>query len=1403
MSAVIERLAPRATTTGGLEWPPSVVMRPAELQGLSHVEWQVAQAVALLGNRATWQVLTGLLSSLGHLEHYRSVELRAVLNKLEALDIVTSSYGAEMSWAVTEPFSQVLYADALDGTPLNELQSAMNSAVCYSGTSAYGFSRLPELPERASMLRLALFTNTRTRDFDSMRQVLTKDHRVGSDQLMALACFNVLTPPLLVRMAPAMQIAVLEWRLSRTALFDAALDEQLLEMLRKQAYRSTAATDRLFAGVAEQLLQRNRLAEALDVATHLCEKSRTLVQGAAWAQRNEWARAQASFDSVLGAPGQAPTGEDPGGLTHHYLLCLLAQATPATLLRAHSFCEAKTAPMPLHVGTDLGCWAHAIAVRQGRQTVSEAAFCLKGAVDELHSDNVYRTLLRAWLGQSVLPRGTQSLEDGERVKTLIASLRKTQHLWLADVLQTADAVWHGDAAPANFFCKEDPQAWKSVLGAVTRLADSVTPQDSAQAQVQPQARILWQLDINKEGAVVGVTPRQQKRGVRGNWNKSQPSTLAKVAHFSGALAVDRDIAATRVAPRSHDAYGTVYTHGAGELDLARVVPALVGHPCLVLKNAPDELVTLGRGALRIETVQEGDSFVLQVEPALRTQRVPYTQGQDIGALERMTVMRDEADPTHLQLVEMTPIEHDLARQTHRRVRVPLAAREELDRLLNRLSTKREVRADHLPTDAEVPAETVVRGELSRSGEGLALRLRMAPLGPTGPRFLPGEGRARVVVRDASGSTGTHRDLAAEKALVERIEQSLPMLKEAFQVDGEWHVGAPQSALEMADLLSQMPELVAIDWPKGQPVRMVRAGLSQFSMSVASGRDWLQMTGGVQLDEAQVMSLKELIATSGTQRYVPLGNGAYAALTDELRAKVRELSTVAETTRAGEVVVTALAASWLDELLDGVASEVDPAFSSKVERLRRAQATEVVAVPSELKAELRPYQLEGYQWAMHLARAGFGGCLADDMGLGKTLQAIAVLLARASQGAALVVAPTSVVGNWSKELERFAPTLKVARYGIDTFDLTELGANHVVVVSYGLLQRNVESFAQHKWASVVLDEAHAIKNPGTKRTQTVLALDAEFRLSLTGTPMENGATDMWSQMRFCNPGLLGSLKRFNERFVNPLEEDSTGVAAKTLSRLIAPFVLRRLKKDVLTELPPCTEVVMDVVPDEHEAAYYEALRRHAVEQSLAAREERGHKANATVFAHLTRLRQAACDPRLVTPGQPVGAKLQTFMKLVSELAANGHRTLVFSNFVEELKLVEDLLSHAGLRYQTLYGSTTQRARDRRVEAFQQGNDDVFLISMKAGGTGLNITEADYVVLLDPWWNPFVEDQAVGRAHRMGQTRAVTVYRLITKGTVEEGIVGMHERKRLLASNVLDGASAEKSLSVEEMLALMQG
>jgi superfamily II DNA or RNA helicase len=468
------------------------------------------------------------------------------------------------------------------------------------------------------------------------------------------------------------------------------------------------------------------------------------------------------------------------------------------------------------------------------------------------------------------------------------------------------------------------------------------------------------------------------------------------------------------------------------------------------------------------------------------------------------------------------------------------------------------------------------------------------------------------------------------------------------------------------------------------------------------------------------------------------------------------------------------------------------IAAHVARFRAAVDIPEAPVPASFRASLRSYQQHGVNWLQHLRENDLGGLLADDMGLGKTAQTIAHIVIEEAGGRldrpALVVVPTSLVPNWTAELARFAPHLRVVvLHGLDRHERRrDLTGVHVVITTYTVLARDIEDMASLAWHIVVLDEAQAIKSPTAKATHAVCRLDTRHRLCLSGTPIENNLGELWSQFAFLMPGLLGQRKSFNRRFRTPIEKDGDPVRRGQLASRIRPFILRRTKSAVATELPPKHTILrrITLAPDQREL--YETIRatmHEKVTQGIAARGVA--QSHVLVLDALLKLRQVCCDPRLVKLASArltgTSSKLDDLLEMVSEMISEGRRILLFSQFTSMLDLMKPALTAAGVPFVELRGDTGDRAEP--VRSFEAGEVPLFLISLKAGGRGLNLTSADTVIHYDPWWNPAVEDQASDRAHRIGQTKSVFVYKLIAADTVEERIVELQERKAALASLAL--------------------
>lgn len=482
-----------------------------------------------------------------------------------------------------------------------------------------------------------------------------------------------------------------------------------------------------------------------------------------------------------------------------------------------------------------------------------------------------------------------------------------------------------------------------------------------------------------------------------------------------------------------------------------------------------------------------------------------------------------------------------------------------------------------------------------------------------------------------------------------------------------------------------------------------------------------------------------------------------------------------------------------------------------ERLRNFEGIERGAAPANVHATLRPYQLDGMAWLGFLAEYGFNGILADDMGLGKTVQTLGHIQQERDSGRltqpTLIVAPTSLLGNWQREAARFTPNLKTLIWHGTQRKMGDLTKHPVdiVITSYALVTRDIVLLGEQSFGCVVLDEAQAIKNPTAKVTQALKTLTIERRICLTGTPLENHLGELWSQFDFLMPGFLGSRKHFNRYFRTPIENHGSTERQLRLGALIRPFLLRRRKEQVATELPPKTVIVREVTLEPEQARLYESIRVSMEQRVRALLAERGlARSHIEMLDALLKLRQTCCHPALVKLDSARGihesAKTDLLMSMLDELISEGKKILLFSQFTEMLGLIEVELEKRGIRYAKLTGRT--RKRDEVIDSFQHGEIPLFLISLKAGGTGLNLTAADTVIHYDPWWNPAVENQASDRAHRIGQNKPVFIYKLVASNTVEEKIMTMQAQKKLLADqtiNQTEGA-AMQNLTADDIMDL---
>lgn len=927
------------------------------------------------------------------------------------------------------------------------------------------------------------------------------------------------------------------------------------------------------------------------------------------------------------------------------------------------------------------------------------------------------------------------------------------------------------------------EAWQHALDALSQLKHASAPASPASKKT---SRLAWLLNPYHWSSQ--LEPREQKLGAKGQWSKGRPVALKRLMDEGDSLdfLCEQDRQTISMIQTSR------YSHIEYELPLGAALPRLVGHPALFWYDAPDVRIELQTGHASLH-LQAGDGQIhLHLEPQ--------------GIVTDDTYFLHRQTPTRLQIFSVNSDLRQIARIIGAGLSVPQSGKAQLLEAVSAIAPLLPIHSDLPELAAQVDqeqADTRLYAHLLPLAEGLRLQLLVRPLAESS-WFRPGQGAPNVLGERDGKPLQVCRDLAGERQLLQQVLLACPGLAAANSDGQEWQLEQPQDALQVLN------ELHALDgnqlhcvWPEGERMRLKgRLKLNELKLGVRKQGDWFVLQGEVALDDGKVLRLRQLLELikASPGRFLKLDERDWVALDETLRKRLDELAHLADRVTDKGLRLSPLTTP----ILAGLAAEVgeftaDDNWQTHVQKLQSLRDYRP-PLPRTLQADLRAYQHEGFIWLSRLAQWGVGACLADDMGLGKTVQILAILLQRAAGGPQLVVAPTSVILNWQAESKRFAPQLKLRLYNQQR-NLDDLGPGDLLITSYGLLQQDSAAFAARSWNTVVLDEAQAIKNAQTKRSQAVMALQANFRVVATGTPLENHLGELWNLFHFINPGLLGSQDSFNSRFTNPIEQGD-GAARRALKALIQPFILRRLKSQVLDELPARTEITYKVPLSDEEAHLYEALRQEAV--SNVSDSAPGAARSFRILAEITRLRRFCCHPSLVLPESTLpGSKLQAFTALVEELLENGHRALVFSQYVDHLSIVRTLLDEKRIAYQYLDGSLPAKERESRVKAFQAGDGEIFLISLKAGGAGLNLTAADYVIHLDPWWNPAVEDQASDRAYRIGQQRPVTIYRLVAENSIEEQIVGLHARKRDLADSLLEGGEVNAKLDADALLALLAG
>ena len=929
---------------------------------------------------------------------------------------------------------------------------------------------------------------------------------------------------------------------------------------------------------------------------------------------------------------------------------------------------------------------------------------------------------------------------------------------------------------------EQKEHWERSTTAITFQSKVTDHVDN----VSINSRLIWLIDFDK----LEFFPKEQKISTAGSWTKGRSISLKKIKSLEISSMTPQD---THIA----DAIEVYIDDNGNEVfsfNEENALLAMAGHPLLFFAESPEVSVELTRKAPELHVRRNGDKFEVGFD-------------FDIDK-PGMLLMRET--PTRYSIIDID--------NEYRKIfdilggSSVVVSLEEKTELLTKISDASDVVTVQsvvgLDSDdvSKVKASTKVHLHLLPVAKGFKLEMFIRPFDDKGPYFPAGSGRANLVAKLDNKLVQTTRDLKKELEQVDEIILSCPTLTANNDMSGEWVFDDPEVCLQLLLELEELQDKIVIEWPKGERFKLrKKVSSSNLYLKVTSNQDWFNLEGELRIDESTVVNMQKLmeLTESSKSNFIELGRGQFVALTDEFRKQLDDISSFSTKSKDGIKLNPLAALAFKDISKDVAELKIEKEWEQHISGIEQTLNSEP-KLPESLNAVLREYQEEGYKWLARLSEWGVGACLADDMGLGKTLQALAITLKRSDKGPSLILAPSSVCLNWEVECKKFTPELRPIIFGGKSREktLSELTKGDLLICSYGLLQQESKLLSELRFATIILDEAQAIKNVATKRSQAAMILNGDFKLITTGTPVQNHLGELWNLFNFINPGLLGSLSDFKKKFSTPIEKYNDTDARQRLRKLITPFVLRRTKNQVLEELPEKTEITLSVELSDDEKAFYEALRRKAVASLDTSETPEGQK-HIKILAEIMKLRRACCHPQLVHAESEIeSSKLKVFGEVVEELLDNNHKSLVFSQFVTHLEIIRKYLDSKGITYQYLDGSTTMRERQNRIEAFQRGEGSLFLISLKAGGFGLNLTEADYVIHMDPWWNPAVEDQATDRAHRIGQDKPVTIYRLVTAGTIESKIVDLHQGKRELADSLLDGTDVSGKISTEELLHLIR-
>jgi superfamily II DNA or RNA helicase len=982
--------------------------------------------------------------------------------------------------------------------------------------------------------------------------------------------------------------------------------------------------------------------------------------------------------------------------------------------------------------------------------------------------------------------------------------------WLEPVDTPREEIDHtsaGDTAHAGA-ARSRPERWQHFLDDVTQHLDTTESLRPASRYLRTELLYVLDRETTLAGNAIAISVVGRQRKKNGEWGQPQPAAVAPQEIDQLPDERDREILALLLGASDPYAWALQYSSNlqrasfrlAGPL-VHRVLPSVARTGRLHLKmsaGSDPELEPLAW--------DDGPPWVFRIEVGVEGGQTIRISGSLIRDGERMDVKAPQLLLDAGYLVadsRLARLEHGAAfawlAELRRAGAMPFP-RDAAPRLVETLARSR-VSPESLPDELRydvVKAAPRPRVKMTRASKPYVPREELRASVEFEYDGTLVEGDARTAAYDADRRRLVVRDAGAEQAALQRLQQ--------LGFRRGWN--DPGTPRQLAINVDQFPRavrtLVREGWHVEAEGRVFRAPQS-LHVQVKSGIDWFELHGSVDFGEGRSASMADLLAALRRgDATVVLGDGTRGMVPEEWLRRYLRVASFGEA-EGDHIRYRPTQAALLDALLEHQpAVTTDATFARAREELKKFSGIQPLNPPPSFRGRLREYQREALGWFEFLRRFGFGGCLADDMGLGKTVMVLAMLEARRVERGdsaglpSLVVVPRSLVFNWKDEAVRFGPGLRVLDYTGATRDAAAIPEHDLVLTTYGTLRRDAPLLTEQSFDYVILDEAQAIKNAATASAKAARLLRAQHRLALSGTPIENHVGELWSLFEFLNPGLLGTARAFKAASLSPARVEREDL--EVVSQALRPMILRRTKAQVEPQLPPRTEQTIHCELDAPQRRFYDDLRAHYRATLLARVARTGlAKSKMQVLEALLRLRQAACHPGLVdhTKAGDSSAKLDVLLPQLAEVVEEGHKALVFSQFTSFLAYVRERLDEAGIVYEYLDGQTKDRGA--RVERFSADPDcRVFLISLKAGGVGLNLTAAEYVFLLDPWWNPAAEAQAIDRAHRIGQDKHVFAYRLIAQDTVEEKVAQLQQTKRELADAILTADPALiRNLSAEDL------